>query len=335
MRGNLPEEDGVEHRVGSQPWLADGAADGADAGPEEEQQPFAAAETPFAAEPPFAAQPSYTAETPFPDDAAYAAPPAYPAQPAHPAEPIGEADVPGSEHPNGNSAETGSGPARGDAGLPPPYPAQLPYPAQNPSGPGLAAKLKPSFLARSKTGAAKPAKPAKPERPPKGERSSKPMTARVTAPFQARPKPGAAKTARPPRTAAADAVPKGPVSTRKAQLVLSRIEPWSVMKFSFMVSLVGWVILFVAVTVLYFVLSKLGVFHAIQTTIGSVTSSKDSPGIDAGGGWFSASRVLGYTMLVGAVNVILITALATVAAVIYNLVTHIAGGIEVTLKETD
>ena len=161
------------------------------------------------------------------------------------------------------------------------------------------------------------------------------MTARVTAPFQAGPKPGTAKTARPPQAAAAAAVPKGPVSTRKAQLILSRIEPWSVMKFSFMVSLVGWVVLFVAVTVLYFVLSKLGVFHAIQTTIGSVTSSKDSPGVDAGGGWFSASRVLGYTMLVGAVNVILITALATVAAVIYNLVTHIAGGIEVTLKETD
>jgi hypothetical protein len=45
--------------------------------------------------------------------------------------------------------------------------------------------------------------------------------------------------------------------------------------------------------------------------------------------------VLGYTMLVGAVNVILITALATVGSVIYNLVTHIAGGIEVTLRETD
>jgi hypothetical protein len=161
------------------------------------------------------------------------------------------------------------------------------------------------------------------------------MAARVTAPFQARTKPGAAKQAKPQKAAAAALGPKGPQTTRKAQLVLSRIEPWSVMKFSFMVSLVGWVILFVAVSVLYFVLNKLGVFHAIQTTIGSVTSSKGSPGVDAGGGWFSASRILGYTMLVGAVNVALITALATVGAVIYNLVTHIAGGIEVTLKETD
>jgi hypothetical protein len=123
--------------------------------------------------------------------------------------------------------------------------------------------------------------------------------------------------------------------TRRAQLVLARIEPWSVMKFSFLVSLVGWVVLFVAVTALYYVLSKLGVFHSIQATISSVTSSKDSAGADSGGQWFSFSRVIGYTMLIGAINVVLITALATVGSVIYNLVTHLAGGIEVTLKESD
>jgi hypothetical protein len=68
--------------------------------------------------------------------------------------------------------------------------------------------------------------------------------------------------------------------------------------------------------------------------VSSVTSGKDSSGVKASN-WFSASRVLGYTMLIGAVNVILITALATIGSVVYNLVTHVAGGIEVTLKETD
>ena len=107
------------------------------------------------------------------------------------------------------------------------------------------------------------------------------------------------------------------------------------MKFSFMISLVGWVVLFVAVAALYYVMNKLGVFHSVQSTITDVTSGKGTSGADASGQWFSASRILGYTMLVGAVNVVLITALATVGAVIYNLVTHLAGGIEVTLKETD
>jgi Transmembrane domain of unknown function (DUF3566) len=126
----------------------------------------------------------------------------------------------------------------------------------------------------------------------------------------------------------------GALPVRRAQLTVTRVEPWSVMKFSFMISLVGWVVLFVAVAALYYALSKIGVFTSIEKSVTNVTSSKGSAGVKASN-WFSASRVLGYTMLIGAVNVVLITALATVGSVIYNLVTHVAGGIEVTLRETD
>ena len=121
---------------------------------------------------------------------------------------------------------------------------------------------------------------------------------------------------------------------RRANLVIARLEPWSVMKFSFLMSLVAWVVLFVAVALLYYALSGLGVFAAIQRTLASVTSSQNSAGVNLAA-WTSASRVLGYTMLAGAVDIILITVLSTVGAMIYNLVTHLGGGIEVTLKETD
>jgi hypothetical protein len=124
------------------------------------------------------------------------------------------------------------------------------------------------------------------------------------------------------------------VPARRANLVIARLEPWSVMKFSFLMSLVAWVVLFVAVALLYYALSSLGVFESIQKTLASVTSSTSSSGVNLTK-WTSAPRVLGYTMLVGAVDVILITALATIGAMVYNLVTHLGGGIEVTLKETD
>jgi hypothetical protein len=88
------------------------------------------------------------------------------------------------------------------------------------------------------------------------------------------------------------------------------------------------------VALLYYALSGLGVFAAIQRTLQSVTSSQQSSGVNLTA-WMSASRVLGYTMLIGAANIVLITALSTIGAVIYNLVTHLGGGIEVTLKETD
>jgi hypothetical protein len=121
---------------------------------------------------------------------------------------------------------------------------------------------------------------------------------------------------------------------RQAHLTVARLEPWSVMKFSFVMSLVAFVILFVAVTILYGTLSALGVFESLQRVVTSVTSSQDSAGVNASR-WFSESRVLGYTGLLGSLDIVLITAVATIGAVIYNLTSRLIGGVEVTLRETE
>ncbi|HYB48137.1 MAG TPA: DUF3566 domain-containing protein [Streptosporangiaceae bacterium] len=117
-------------------------------------------------------------------------------------------------------------------------------------------------------------------------------------------------------------------------MTVARVEPWSVMKFSFVMSLVAFVILFVAVTVLYGTLSALGVFESLQRVVSSVTSSQNSAGVNAAK-WFTASRVLGYTGLLGSLDIVLITAVATIGAVIYNLTSRLIGGVEVTLRETE
>jgi hypothetical protein len=121
---------------------------------------------------------------------------------------------------------------------------------------------------------------------------------------------------------------------RRALLTLERLEPWSVMKFSFLVLLVCWVIFFIVVAVLYFTLSKLGVFHSIETNWNLVTTNKNSTGSRISE-WFSASRILGYTMIIGALGVVLMTALAGIGAALYNLIAALTGGVEVTLKESD
>lgn len=122
-------------------------------------------------------------------------------------------------------------------------------------------------------------------------------------------------------------------SPRKAHLQVARFEPWSVMKFSFIMSLVCFLVLFVAVFVLYLILSGLGVFDALSNTIRDL-QGKSNGGLNPAG-WFSAARILGYTALIGTLNVLLITALATVWSVIYNMAADLVGGVEVTLKEAD
>jgi hypothetical protein len=228
----------------------------------------------------------------------------------------------------------------------PPYPASLTEPAGSTSSPGSSnpgsSNPGSASAGRSSTGsstagrAIPPTSPGPADGPPAGQDGGRNRTTTFSVPrgrFKAgsRP-PGAAAGSAAVGGAAASARPG--TQARRADLVVSRLEPWSVMKFSFLMSLVAWVVLFVAVAFLYFVLSSLGVFTSIQHTLTSVTSSSGSSGTQLSH-WFSASRVLGYTMLLGAVNIVLITALSTVGAMIYNLVTHLGGGIEVTLRETD
>ena len=131
----------------------------------------------------------------------------------------------------------------------------------------------------------------------------------------------------------AGSAPRRPAK-RQAMLTLARVEPWSVMKFSFVASVVAFIILFVAVALLYLVLSALGVFDSLQNQVSSITSSQNQSGTNISH-WFSASAVLGSTAMLGALNIVLITAMSTVGSVIYNLIAKTVGGIEVTLRETD
>jgi hypothetical protein len=97
---------------------------------------------------------------------------------------------------------------------------------------------------------------------------------------------------------------------------------------------VAFIVLFVAVALLYYALSSLGVFESLQHTVNNLTSAKNQAGTNVSS-WFSASRILGYTGMLGALNIVLITALSTIGAVVYNLIAQTIGGIEVTLRETD
>lgn len=130
---------------------------------------------------------------------------------------------------------------------------------------------------------------------------------------------------------------KATMSSRKAHLTVSRVEPWSVMKFSFVVSLVCFIILFVAVAVIYATLSVLGVFDELTDMITAMLEGdggEDELGLNPAA-WFSPGRVLGYTGVVGALNIVLLTALATVGSMLYNLVADLVGGVDITLSEAE
>ncbi len=123
------------------------------------------------------------------------------------------------------------------------------------------------------------------------------------------------------------------VRARKARLVLGRIDPWSVMKLSFLLAISMAIVAFVAVFVLWSVLDTMGVFDSVGSTVEEVTRSQDNAqGIDINN-YVGLSRVLTITFVLSAVNVVLMTALGTLAAFLYNMAASLVGGLHVTFTE--
>jgi len=123
-----------------------------------------------------------------------------------------------------------------------------------------------------------------------------------------------------------------PHRTRRAQLRLVQVDAWSVMKTSFLLSIALGIVLVVAVAIIWTVLGAAGVWESINSIVQQAVGTNDGTAFDIEE-YAGISRVLGFTMIVAVVDVILITAIATLGAFLYNLAAALLGGIEVTLAE--
>jgi hypothetical protein len=138
-----------------------------------------------------------------------------------------------------------------------------------------------------------------------------------------------AQPAPPPAPGKAPVRGRGP---RRARLRLTRIDPWSVMKTAFLLSIAFGVVTVVSVAMIWQVLGAAGVWDSINATIQESIGGPDTANLDVED-YVGTSRVLGFTMLVAAVDVVLLTAIATLGAFLYNMAAALLGGIEVTLAE--
>ncbi|MFZ1651798.1 MAG: DUF3566 domain-containing protein [Candidatus Nanopelagicales bacterium] len=118
---------------------------------------------------------------------------------------------------------------------------------------------------------------------------------------------------------------------RQARLYLSRLDPWTVMKTAFVVSLGLAIVVIVATMLLWTLLSLTGTFDSINQTLNDVGGSGSSS-LDVSS-FLSFGRIMGFALLLAAFEIVLTSALATVIAAIYNITVDFTGGVEVTLSE--
>lgn len=119
---------------------------------------------------------------------------------------------------------------------------------------------------------------------------------------------------------------------RRARLRLTRVDPWSVLKTSFLLSIAFGVVTVVAVAMVWLVLDAAGVWDSINQAIQETVGGPETSDLNVEN-YVGTTRVVGFTMLVAAVDVVLLTAIATLGAFLYNMAAALLGGIEVTLAE--
>lgn len=131
--------------------------------------------------------------------------------------------------------------------------------------------------------------------------------------------------------AAETAPAETPNTIRHAHLYVTRLDPWSVMKNAFMLSVAIAIVIVVAVILLWMMLTVSGTLASLTRTVSDVAGT-GAASVDLAG-FFSFGRVFGTVAIVSFMEIILVSALATLFAYLYNLGVALTGGLQVTLTE--
>ena len=117
---------------------------------------------------------------------------------------------------------------------------------------------------------------------------------------------------------------------RRVRLTVARVDPWSVMKISFLVSVAIGIAFVVMVAVLWLILDGMGVFSSLNRTIADIQGTNNDFNLMD---YIALPRVMSLSVVIGVIDVILLTALSTLGAFLYNVCSSLVGGVQLTLSD--
>ncbi|MFJ5957413.1 DUF3566 domain-containing protein [Paenarthrobacter sp. NPDC092416] len=169
------------------------------------------------------------------------------------------------------------------------------------------------------------------QRPAGANPGQRPAGAPGQRPAQPGQRPAGAPGQRPAQGAPGLVKPAPKAKVRRARLLVSKVDPWSVLKMAFLLSVALGIVTVVAAIVLWTVLDLTGIFNQVDSLLGTLAGSE-------GSGFelkkiASLGQVASFATIIAVVNVVLLTALSMLSAVLYNISATLVGGIGVTLTD--
>ena len=130
-------------------------------------------------------------------------------------------------------------------------------------------------------------------------------------------------TTHPPVSSVADKLAlkaTKPAAPKQVRLKLVCIDFWSAVKLSFLWAVALGIVLVVAVLLIWTVLASTGIFDQLSALASDVSGTRTSVSTIV-----SFAQVMGFTLVIAALNVVVGTVLGAIACVLYNLSVRISG----------
>ena len=225
----------------------------------------------------------------------------------------------GAENPEGKSSGSGQ---------------KTRFPAPRPRAQGgqapAAAKGGQDAASASKTSAgADKSAGGQPPRPRPKAGASRPQGGQPPRP---RPKAGASRPQGGARSQQGLVRPTPKAKVRKARLLVSKVDPWSVLKMSFLLSVALGIMTVVCAVMVWSVMDLTGIFAQINDLLGQVLGTEGDDGFRVEE-MVTLGQIASFATIIAVINVVLLTVLSMLGAVLYNLSASLVGGIGVTLTD--
>lgn len=112
---------------------------------------------------------------------------------------------------------------------------------------------------------------------------------------------------------------------RRSRLIIRRVDPWTILKFSVLLYLSMYFVILVAGIVLWGAASASGVRGNIESFLGELIAAEDFQ--------FKADQILRSSVIGGAILVAVGSLANVLMAVLFNLISDVVGGIGISVEE--
>jgi hypothetical protein len=118
------------------------------------------------------------------------------------------------------------------------------------------------------------------------------------------------------------------MAPRRAKMIVKRVDPWSVLKFSLLFYFCLMLVFLLALLILYWVLSVIGVLDSLAHQLSTAGFGNPKTGFK-----FHSYWIFSRLFAIGFIGVVVWSLVNLFVTVLYNLVSDVVGGITITLAE--